>query len=389
MFWFPPYFVIRFAPILVRSEESFVSPDPWNGGAQARFTVEVYKLAPKNWNRAAAAQMGKLLGGDLFNIRSDGDGRSHRLPESLVELWHTKRLTTEELPRLLHGLQPSLRESDYFPILHHRRLEWTGAIFALFCLGMVIFSLTVIPGDAPGGARKIGTFGFGLLGLATPLGFVGFTQRQRNRRHMQMEWILANLPLPVNDARAANLPAVVPSKLANPKPADPPLDEFYRGIAAFEQLMEDWLQDNGCPCRFPRFRATVERETDIFGASMGTWEQQTLIRLIDRRLRLVGSQWVREGREGECPRCGAVIRRWEVEERRDQVMDHMRVVPRAGVEDLGAPVDGALPRCSRFFGTNDKRALRDAEVQYPVLPLADWIAWMSERQTAPATRTLP
>jgi hypothetical protein len=204
-----------------------------------------------------------------------------------------------------------------------------------------------------------------------------------------MEWILANLPLPVHDARAASLPAVVPSKSANPKPAGPPLDEFYGGIAAFERLMEDLLQDNGCPCRFPRFRATVERETDIFGASMGTWEQQTLIRLVDRRLRLVRSQWVREGREGQCPRCGAAIRRWEVEKRRDQVMDHMRVVPPEGVEDLGAPVDGVLPRCSRFFGTNDKRALRDAEVQYPVLSLADWIAWMIERQTAPANRTPP
>ena len=39
-------------------------------------------------------------------------------------------------------------------------------------------------------------------------------------------------------------------------------------------------------CRFPRFRATVARDTASFGVPLMTWEQYLLITLYDRRATL-------------------------------------------------------------------------------------------------------
>ena len=372
--WFPGYLVLRYAPALVRTGERFSVADPWNGGQQTQFVIEVYKMAPKGWDSATVNRNMKLLGDDLCNIRSSADGKSRRLPESLVELWHTKRVATEALPHLLHRLQPSLRRSDYSPILHHRRFEWAGIIVALVCLGIMIFCRTVIPDDGTG-ARAIGTFGFGFAAFASLILFAALARHRRSRPRDQMQWILANLspsayhPQNTREPEATSLQQTQASS-----------DDSTRLIAECEKLMAEWLRDNGCPCRFPRFRATVERETDIFGASMGTWEQQHLMMLFDRKLKLVEIKRVAGKREGRCPRCGAAIRRWEAEPRRDQIMDHMRVVPNLGIADIGAPLDGQLPRCFSFFGVADAKTLRDADLQYPRLSLDAWIAWMKVRQ---------
>ena len=177
-------------------------------------------------------------------------------------------------------------------------------------------------------------------------------------------------------------------------PTDPRADpDAARTPAAIEELMADWLQGGGCPCRFPRFRATVERDTRLLGAPMMTWEQDTLITLFDRKVKLVERRPVTtrpQGHAGRCARCGAAIRRGGVETFRDQWIESMSVVPCPGVEELGAPVDGALTHCWPFFAVGDAQARsnaeparRDAELTYPRLPLDAWIAWMRVRRTIP------
>jgi hypothetical protein len=169
--------------------------------------------------------------------------------------------------------------------------------------------------------------------------------------------------------------------------------DIARTPAAIEELMADYLQGGGCACRFPRFRATVARETDIFGAPLMTWEQDMLIRLFDRKVKLEERRSVTTrpaGYMGRCPRCGAAIRRGSVESFRDQWIEYLSVEPRTGVAELGPPVIGALPHCWPFFAVGDAKARsdavparRDAEVTYPRLPLDTWLAWMRARLTAP------
>jgi hypothetical protein len=161
-------------------------------------------------------------------------------------------------------------------------------------------------------------------------------------------------------------------------PKDPDVARFP---AAIEELVRDYLRDGGCPCRFPRFRATVERETDDLGAPMMTWEQYLLITRFDSDVRLASSRPVRGGRESLCAVCGATIRRRSEETYRDQWTEHMRVLPRPGVSDLGAPSQGALPRCWPLFtvGVKAPAAQVQAEIQYPHVPVDEWLAWMRAR----------
>jgi hypothetical protein len=190
MVWYPASLVLRLPkPILVGTGEIFMAADPWNGGQSSQFTVEFYKTVPKGMGREYGARMAKLHGVDLFNIRSSAGGPSHRLPDSLTDLWRSKRVATEALPRLLHELQPSLRKYDYYRILHHRRFEWGGALYALFVFGIMILFLISFPNEAAG--ERLGTLSIGLLALA--ILFLSFLlpRRLRNRCRRQMEWILA------------------------------------------------------------------------------------------------------------------------------------------------------------------------------------------------------
>ena len=126
MVWYPPSLVLKNLPkaVLVGTGETFVAADPWNGGKSSQFTIEYYKIVRPDWGRAYGARLAKRHGADLYNIRSSAGGPSHRLPESLTELWRSKHVATEAIPELLHDLQPSLRKYDYYRFLHQRLFEW-------------------------------------------------------------------------------------------------------------------------------------------------------------------------------------------------------------------------------------------------------------------------
>ncbi len=164
--------------------------------------------------------------------------------------------------------------------------------------------------------------------------------------------------------------------------------------------MSHLLHGPACPCRFPRFRATVERETLSFGAPLMTWEQYLLIGSFDRAVSLVNrrplvTRGEGTGHEGNCARCGAFVRRSSEEKFRDQWIEHMVVQPCPGLEDLGAAVDGPVPHCWPFFAAasteserrDAERARLDAEVTCPRISLDAWITWMKAlRAPAPAAQ---
>jgi hypothetical protein len=191
MVWYPGSLVFKNhpRPVLVGTGETFVAADPWNKGESAQFTVECYKIIRPDWGRAYGARLAKVHGVDLYKFRSSAGGPSRPLPESLTELWRSKRVATESIPQLLHDLQPSLCKYDYYRFLHHRIFEWAGAIYSLCLLGVMIFLLIAIPNEAAGAIFAPLTFG--LLALASLFVSIFIPRRFRNRCRQQMEWILA------------------------------------------------------------------------------------------------------------------------------------------------------------------------------------------------------
>ena len=134
----------------------------------------------------------KSLAGYLYGIRSEIDGAEHMLPEALVELWHTNRISAEALPRLLLQMQPTLKAWDYRPFLRNKMITVLQyvmiALFTLLALLPVVVS--VLTGEIPLEATLWMTPMFGAFG-ALAMYIIFF--RKKARRKRQMKWALAQV----------------------------------------------------------------------------------------------------------------------------------------------------------------------------------------------------
>jgi hypothetical protein len=153
--------------------------------------------------------------------------------------------------------------------------------------------------------------------------------------------------------------------------------------AAIPGLMAFFL-GHGCPCRFPRFRATCERDTAEVGVpGYTTSEQQSLVTSFDTVVPLVQKLRTRRGYAGKCAICGARVERWSEEHFRDVYFEYMSITRAKGIADVGEPLHAPVPRCWAFFGArpanrNEEQMLASS---YPKIPVDDWFAWIRELRT--------
>jgi hypothetical protein len=153
-------------------------------------------------------------------------------------------------------------------------------------------------------------------------------------------------------------------------------------LAAFGKRLEelvDYYLEQGCPCRFPRFRAHQSRDTREVGApGWSTWEQQGLMQVFDRRVPLINREGHNLGHTGECSICGARVKRWGEERFRDAWLEHMEITPK--LPDLGAGVHGPIPRANDLYavGPIEREGTNLAVIHYPKIPADDWFAYMRE-----------
>jgi hypothetical protein len=158
-------------------------------------------------------------------------------------------------------------------------------------------------------------------------------------------------------------------------------------LAAFADVMTalmDHYMAHGCPCRFPRFRAHQQRDTAEIGApGWTTWEQQGLMSLFDQRVPLNNKNTEPLGHTGECALCGASIKRWGEEKFRDAWLEHMRIVPKPGVADIGAGVHAPVPRANQFFyaGPANRDTAHLVDIHYPKVSEEDWFEYMKALAT--------
>jgi len=150
-------------------------------------------------------------------------------------------------------------------------------------------------------------------------------------------------------------------------------------IAELEGLFDHYLA-HGCPCRFPRFRATVGRDLKEIGAP--DWDisdVRPLLETFDRRVPLLESSrdaWVTRG---TCRFCGARIVRSGAPVFRDSFIERAQILPGAPA-DVGAPAGGPVPVCGQLFpagpGNVSKTEAERIKGAYPRLNSQDWLAYL-------------
>jgi len=152
---------------------------------------------------------------------------------------------------------------------------------------------------------------------------------------------------------------------------------------SIDELMSDYLA-GACPCRFPRFRATVGRDiTALFGVAEYTNpEQEQLIARFDARVALTGRSPTRTGWRGFCARCNGEIVREDIEGEREPA-SHLFITP-GPAPDVGAPFEGAIPRVYGFYplgrAAPSQLVVAQLNAAYPLMSEEHWLAWMRARQ---------
>jgi hypothetical protein len=168
-------------------------------------------------------------------------------------------------------------------------------------------------------------------------------------------------------------------------------DAFER---ALEELVDFYLLARGCPCRFPRFRATVGRSTHkVAGGSFTTEDQRRLIHTYEKKVPL-GEKQPLEGWGGgvlpdmyqaTCTICGSLAARSSNEFANGGWIDYLQITRAKDVIDLGARVEsGKLYRPRPWISPGPgMTGIQKASEAFPFLPEDEWLAWM--REVAPAT----
>jgi len=164
---------------------------------------------------------------------------------------------------------------------------------------------------------------------------------------------------------------------------DPKAAEEARAFQAGLDALFDYYLEHGCPCRFPRFRATVARDTREVGAAhFTTWEQQWLVNRFDARVELSDKETRPLGHRGRCARCGAEVDRWSEEPFRSAWIDYLRITAAPGTEELGAHLHTPVPYVNPFFSAAPQDHQRDlahvVQASYPRVSAEVWLAWMRE-----------
>jgi hypothetical protein len=160
------------------------------------------------------------------------------------------------------------------------------------------------------------------------------------------------------------------------------LDDLERRL---EALIEYYLSI-GCPCRFPRFRAVVSRDTSkVAGGSFTSADQQYLILAFERKAPIVEKRPLEiftEVKEGlwlaRCGKCGSDLRRAYDEFSPGGFIDGLIVRRAPGLVDLGAPVHhGRVYRSRPFVAPGPAMGgMAQAAKAFPHIDEDAWFVWM-------------
>jgi hypothetical protein len=158
--------------------------------------------------------------------------------------------------------------------------------------------------------------------------------------------------------------------------------------ARLDALADEYLTI-GCPCRFPRFRAIVARDTSgISEGSFTSEDQRGLIRAFERKVTVVEQQPLEELDRispgmwrGKCGVCGSDLRRAYNEYSPGGYIDWLIIKRKPGLFDLGASVEkNRTFRCRPFVAPGPEMpGMARASRAFPFMEEDAWFEWMRAR----------
>ena len=148
-------------------------------------------------------------------------------------------------------------------------------------------------------------------------------------------------------------------------------DPFH---AALDALYDFYLA-NGCPCRFPRFRA-LGKQWGLPSGMLSSADRDQLVAHFERRVPLDNKRDAPAGWEAECGRCGGTVRWGWVESSPGGSVEYLTLSP--GQPDIGAKLEPPALRCRpwRMTGPGYGSVLKTAGRSYTLVEDDEWFAWL-------------
>lgn len=137
------YIQVDQVPLRTATLRKFSGTNPWGDSASADYEIMLYSVFAGGYaspdapgvqkaiarNEKIGLPPTRLLRGDEL-LALHCNGQRHMMPRALARLWVAGRIKDEQLPRVLHSLEPHLRRTD----LPTRDTGRIIAFFALFFL---------------------------------------------------------------------------------------------------------------------------------------------------------------------------------------------------------------------------------------------------------------
>ncbi len=145
-----------------------------------------------------------------------------------------------------------------------------------------------------------------------------------------------------------------------------------------------YYRAHGCPCRFPRARAVLARDTHrVAGGSFSSVDRDWLIWHVEHGLNLADKRGAPYGWEARCADCGATVSKSANEFANGGWLEYLVIEPKPGVPDVGAPVGEHVYRCKPWWAPGPNMAGEaEASKAFPLIPVDEWFRWMRELAAA-------
>ena len=165
--------------------KKFTAPNPWEADQLGPFEVYRHFIGGVMPLHAAVDERSRL---QTYTLRLPG-GLDRPLPDSLVALWLAGTVPDERLPRLLAGLEPQLKRSDFATHAALNSMQRAVRRWAPLVGGAFILVLGVLEiGESVGVGLAMIAAGALIAGGSWLLG-----RRFSARRRSQERWILEQL----------------------------------------------------------------------------------------------------------------------------------------------------------------------------------------------------
>jgi hypothetical protein len=155
-----------------------------------------------------------------------------------------------------------------------------------------------------------------------------------------------------------------------------------------DALMSGYLSE-GCPCRFPRFRASCARDTSKkAGGTFVADDQGMLIAVFEERAPLTSRVALGPNDSpmpgmyaADCTVCGSRVERSSVEFGPGGWADFLVIRRGPSLTELGAPIEaGRVLRARPFRPAGPgMEGLGKASAAFPLVYDEEWIAWLQAR----------